>query len=191
MPFPALFSLQACYDVLRAMPEIGHGIINLEGLASSADQLYMLQRGNISGLNVVITYDLRSFYEWMTGKTYLLPAPAIQPYSLLSLAGIQAGFSGATLVPNTSILLFTASLENTSNEIDDGESLGSLIGLIDLHQPDTIQTSCLLLMEDGQPYRGKVESIAVLERSGNTIRAIAVTDNDLGGSEMMEIELRW
>jgi hypothetical protein len=205
-------SLTQLYDQLRKLPEVvGRGRLNLEGLAADHEWVFFLQRGNVSGLNVLIRYDLLSFAKYLNEPSHPLPEAQVYAYELPSLAGIRSGFSGATLLtvqdgsacwkrlsatwgelslPAT-LLLFTASLEDTADEILDGETLGSLVGFLNPDQPGQL-LSWTWITEKGQPYTGKVESIAVLpEPAADGLLAVAVTDNDLGDSEMLELKLSW
>jgi hypothetical protein len=182
-------TLTNVYNQLRQLPEvIGEGKLNIEGLAANPEQILFVQRGNISGNNVLISYPAEALYHNLTGKSDYLPVPLVQSFRLSSLSGIQSGFSGITFIPGTSKILFTASVENTTNEIDDGEILGSYIGLIDLHNYTDLQST--LIDFEGMPYLGKVESIAVqsVEATGK-IQAVAVTDSDLGGSELLFLQI--
>src|SRR6185437_3138844 len=96
-------------------------------------------------------------------------------------------------------VFFSASVENTSNAFDDGEILGSYIGWMkeeDLYNNNEIDKvykpkGIVLLEENGSPFKGKIESITILEKDVNTYIALAVTDNDSPSSEllMLEIEL--
>jgi hypothetical protein len=171
------------------MPEvIGAGKLNIEGLAANHEQIVFVQRGNISGNNVLISYPAGELYMYLTQQSDLLPIPLIQSFRLPTLSDLQSGFSGITFIPGSSRLLFTASVENTANEIDDGEILGSYIGLIDLHDPAAMRST--LIDFEGTPYLGKVESIAVqgIEATG-IIQAVAVTDSDRGGSELLFVQI--
>jgi hypothetical protein len=181
-------SLTEIYDDLRSRPEIVHtGKLNIEGMAATHQQLFLLQRGNISGLNVLISYDLPSFYDYISGKSLLLPSPAIHTYTLPILSGRQSGFSGATPIPGMNALLVTASVEDTDNEIDDGAVLGSYAGMIDL---DTHAIHYAAFTLDGQPYTGKVESIAIQQKvDANHLLALAVTDTDSGASDLLVVEI--
>jgi hypothetical protein len=181
-------SLTSIYDDLRSRPEIVHtGKLNIEGMAATYQQLFLLQRGNISGLNVLISYDLPAFYEYITGKSLLLPPPEIHTYTLPALSGRQSGFSGATSIPGMNALLVTASVEDTDNEIDDGAVLGSYAGIIDLESHSFQYTP---FTENGQPFTGKVESIAIQQKVNvHSLLAIAVTDNDSGASDLLVLEI--
>ncbi|QHT69842.1 hypothetical protein GXP67_25945 [Rhodocytophaga rosea] len=182
------FSLTSVYNDLRSRPEIVHtGKLNIEGMAATHQQLFLLQRGNISGLNVLISYDLPVFYEYITGKSLLIPSPEIYTYTLPVLSGRQSGFSGATHIPGLHALLVTASVEDTDNEIDDGAVLGSYAGIIDL---ESHSIDYAPFTENGELFTGKVESIAIQQKVNNhSLIAIAVTDNDSGASDLLIVEI--
>ena len=106
---------------------------------------------------------------------------------------MQARFSGAYIYDN--LLFFTASVENTQDAILDGEVLGSFVGWIDLKsiKPNkealTLNTA-LVLDADGNPYKGKVESLAIVSsEDNNNFRGLAITDNDNGQSELLELDI--
>lgn len=181
-------SLTDIYNDLRSRPEVVHtGKLNIEGMAASETQVFLLQRGNISGLNVLISYQRQAFCAYLMQQTKQIPAASIYTYTLPVLSGRQSGFSGATVIPGTNALLVTASVEDTDNEIDDGAVLGSYAGIIYL---DTHTLDFIPFTVDGQPYTGKVESIAVQKVvNEHTILALAVTDTDAGASDLLEIEI--
>ncbi|MDO1448902.1 hypothetical protein Q0590_21670 [Rhodocytophaga aerolata] len=180
--------LTGMYNQLRELPEVvSTGKLNIEGIAANPEHIVFIQRGNITGKNVLISYPAEGLYEYLLQKSAYLPAPVIQSFALPRLTGVQAGFSGITFIPGTSTLFFTASVENTLNEIDDGEIAGSYIGLIDLSN-HTLKSS--LVEYEGATYLGKIESIAVLGQvNSGQIDVVAVTDSDQGGSELLFLQI--
>lgn len=181
--------LTGLYNQLRQIPEVaGTGKLNIEGIAANDAYVLLVQRGNVTGNNVLISYPAEELYQYLLQKSAYLPVPIIQQYTLPTLAGLQSGFSGITFIPNTSTLFFTASVEGTTNEIDDGEITGSYVGLIDCSN-NTIKSK--LIDYEGTIYLGKIESIAVQMFDGSeTIRAVAVTDSDKGGSELLFLQIQ-
>jgi hypothetical protein len=106
--------------------------------------------------------------------------------------GIVAGFSGACLVPASNDILFTASLEDTPNVIDDGPSLGSFLGKIHYSRYPDKKPVTVRVTIDGNLYPGKIESIAIEKViSENEIEALVVTDNDEGPSELLRVRVGW
>lgn len=184
------YSLAPLYDLFRQEPTlVGNGKLNLEGLAVSDDTIFFLQRGNISGTNTIVAYPLEAFFAYLT-NTKALPDAVFYTYQLPSRQGLMAGFSGATVFDNR-FLLFTASIEDTQNEIDDGASLGSLVGLIDLRAPEQL-LDYVFVQENDRLYTGKIESIAIVEQtSPSSLIAVAVTDSDGADSELITLHISW
>ncbi|MBC7921547.1 MAG: hypothetical protein H7Z75_10730 [Ferruginibacter sp.] len=153
------------------------------------ESICFLQRGNVTGNNAVIRYDLNAFLACLRQPTIPPPEPRVDRYVLPTLGNLRAGFSGATFLPGTSALLFTASVEDTADEINDGPAMGSLVGLLDAADPGRTPV-CAFIEEDGRPYAGKVESIAVAGGwNRGALLAVAVTDSDGGESEILEIRI--
>ena len=87
--------------------------------------------------------------------------------------------------------MFTASVENTSDWIQDGEVLGSMIGFIPVSElKDGYEPDCITLHDKGEAILLKVESIVVSGELGNgEYDCILVTDSDGGESEFLEIRV--
>lgn len=185
------YSLAPLYDQLRTLQRVvGNRKLNLEGLAVSGEEIIFLQRGNVSGTNVLISYNLTHFTGWLEGGA--LPQPVISAFGLPSVEGYDAGFSGAaTILSRPGLLLFTASVEATDDEILDGAMLGSFVGAIDLDSRELSPANLAPVLENGQAYKGKVESIAVWEEKPDGCTALAVTDSDGGESELLLLEIHW
>src|SRR5690606_31605005 len=104
--------------------------------------------------------------------------------------GMEAGFSGATILQNK--LIFTASVEDTPNAIDDGEILGSYVGIIDLqHLTDQMQPPCVRVSDDSRPLHIKVEAVAVTASTDTRAELLLFTDPDGGHSELLKATLEW
>lgn len=109
---------------------------------------------------------------------------------LPEIDGVKAGFSGATSDVENKRILFSASVENTSNWVDDGAVLGSFIGVI---VPDEIQhhyTPLCTLIQENEPLLVKVESLTVITSSTESTKVAAVTDSDGSESEVIELTIK-
>jgi hypothetical protein len=180
-------SLTPVYDFLRSLPEVAEGYrLNIEAAAADENKIFLFNRGNISGNNVMLTYSQVTFMDFLVGKSQRLPLPTLRRFELPKIKGIRAGFSGATLVPGTSKMLLTASVEDTPDEIADGLTLGSFAGIYNLQQPDC-QVEWLPVMENGKVFDGKVESVAVVEMNEKAWQTVMVTDADGGDSLLAEV----
>ncbi|MEO6346856.1 MAG: hypothetical protein ABIO60_03010 [Aquaticitalea sp.] len=90
-------------------------------------------------------------------------------------------------------MAFTASLENTPNTDDDGEILGSNIGIINLENlKDGYQPQCIQIETNSQPITIKVESVEVIKVIGpKELKLVLVTDSDGGDSELIIGNFTW
>ncbi|TXK37509.1 hypothetical protein FVR03_15345 [Pontibacter qinzhouensis] len=197
-PVITQFSLDSLYHNMQQNEEIiGNGLLNIEGVAAGGGKLYLLQRALGSNRNVLITFDQQEFMDYLRGDT----GGAAPAYNLtffrLPIMGIQeAGFSGAYFFEDK--LFFTASIESTTDAVADGTILGSYIGFIPLQQLSqdaavaTVAPAGVITRPDGAMFTGKAESLVVLESSNRSrrYRILAVTDDDRGNSELLEISLR-
>ncbi len=179
------FSLEDLYKTLREN-EIGENHkLNIEAAAASNSTLYLFHRGNISGKNLVFSFPLNDFADYVLTESDCIPAYTVSSCILPSINGIASGFSGASLLDEKHIL-FSASVEDTENEIDDGMVLGSFIGILN---PETNELSCELLKEGTEPLSIKIESVCILQTLDKLHTLYAVSDSDGGASELLEIEL--
>ncbi|HEX8549144.1 MAG TPA: hypothetical protein VF691_19425 [Cytophagaceae bacterium] len=192
--------LHGLYSLLRSNNEISAvGVINLEAAACNKNHFYLFNRGSLETSNVVLEFNLEEFIVFLMENEELVPFPKLIHLHLPELRGMKAGFSGASC--DGKYLYVTASVENTSNAIDDGEVIGSFLGIYEINEttylrgdlPHSIgkQLSMNLLKDKEDVYLGKVESITILHKEEeNVYSAVAVTDDDLGGSEILMLELR-
>ncbi|WP_430233144.1 DUF6929 family protein [Nitrosomonas communis] len=178
-------SLTALYDILRADPTIlGTQKLNLEGATTTRDAVLLFQRGNISGINALMQYPLATFMNYLDGSISLAPIPQVSTFTLPKISNRYAGFSAA-LTWNDSIL-FAASLEDTDNEIDDGVTLGSFIGMLQGKEILWV----VPVESNGSIAPVKIEGIAILQVQENLLEIACVTDNDMDASEILRIEIK-
>lgn len=177
--------------VLRIEAE---GELNLEGFAMDETYTYIMQRALGSGTNVLFRFNSSNFKNFVMDNAGI-PAAAVYHFALPKLEGYMAGLSGAYALNDR--LFFTASVENTPNAVEDGEVVGSLVGMIDLNAlpyasdaANPMQVPAVQLMNpDGSVYKGKAESLVVKAGEDNRYNLIVVSDDDQGGSELLQIEL--
>ncbi|WP_337069466.1 DUF6929 family protein [Pontibacter sp. 13R65] len=192
------YALDSLYQDMQQNKEIiGDGLLNIEGVASGAGKLYLLQRALGSNRNVLITFEQQEFLDYLQeGGGGSLPTYTLSFFRLPIMGVQEAGFSGAYFYEDK--LFFTASIEGTTDAVADGVILGSYIGFIPLQQLSTDSTVAtvapagVITRQDGAIFTGKAESLVVLESSNRNrrYRILAVTDNDRGNSELLEINLR-
>jgi hypothetical protein len=179
------YSLQKFYEILREEAKLNPEELNIEAAATLNGKLYLFNRGK----NRIIVINEDRFMEFISGKSESLK---LKSYSidLPQMNEVKAGFSGAVGDNRNDRILFTASVENTDDWVQDGEILGSFIGVIDVkylqqhYAPETVQ----IKTKNGK-FDFKTESISIVETKGDTYKCAVVTDNDGRHSELLEIVL--
>ncbi len=175
------YSLTGLYQYLIKIASLKAEDLNIEAAVSSDKHLYLFNRGK----NLIFKCLLQDLLKYLETNTNV-PDFEITAHELPKLAGIEAGFSGACITPDQSKILFTASVENTQNWIDDGEVTGSFIGSIDLNN---FHLKATQLMLQNKPLLAKVESVAIKKESGNHYELLLVTDNDGEASQIITMNL--
>lgn len=182
------FSLSDFYDTICRLDTIERQALNIEGAVLSAKMLWLMNRGR----NSIITVPYLSFSQHLVGDLAARELP-LQLYTLQlpQLVGKQARFSGACAIPGTRLVLFTATVEDTDNWINDGEILGSIVGIMDQSslQSGQVLHNWPLKDQEGQIMKEKLESIEVLEKGHDSLKIVTIADNDDGSSRLFELHL--
>jgi hypothetical protein len=186
------FSFQK-YDLANLYAEfknfVGKAKLNIEALCASPTHLYFFQRGNISGKNAVFVIENYEFWKYL--RTQKVPAFDTYYFDLPEIEGIKGGFSGACWLPEVNKIIFSVSFERTSDEINDGEILGSMLGIVGMKNfgKGKIKHLASIQNADNQWVKLKIESVALKHYDSKTIEVWAVTDTDGGESEILKIQL--
>ncbi len=176
------YSMEKFYSTLRSSAKITAAELNIEGAEIVNDHLYLLNRGR----NLILRYSLSEFTDHLENGSDI-PVPEVFDFELPKINGIEAGFSGVSYAPGAEALLFTATVEDTSNWIDDGEVLGSFMGLIFLSELGNVTIpEAIAIEKDGETLKVKVESATVLPPyvQGDA-KVLLVTDSDGDVSEIL------
>lgn len=183
------FSLSAFYAALMERMGIGIADFNLEGAALMEDTLYLFNRAN----NHIITLSWEDFKTYLKNEVELSALEmSFYPVELPKIKGITAGFSGACPVPEKRALLFTATVEDTQNWIDDGDILGSFIGSVSVDKLEEGKPArtVLVIDDEGAGVLEKLESVDVVSQTPEgDYNALAVADNDDGASTLLELKI--
>jgi len=189
-------SLVKWYSFLRMNEDVTgpSGVLNFEAAASTEEHVYIFNREN----NATLRFDLPEFIEFIQGHTEGVPFPTIITSKLPAIENVRAGYSGADYFDNK--LFFTAAAEDTTNAIDDGEIMGSAVGILSFDGEEktrgkitngftgSISEFTLIPKINNLPL--KIESISVYEKENDsTYIAIAVSDDDKGGSDILMLQL--
>lgn len=180
------YDISEFYNKLRSLPILQDSELNIEATAFFNKQIYLFNRRK----NIIIKCKYKELLSYIKDEG-TFPKIEIKEYLLPDIEGVESGFSGATILKNNPKIVFTASAEDTDNAYDDGEILGSLIGMIDITNDSLGEISDYCLIPNTQ-VKLKVESVSIEEEiaSGKT-KVVMVTDDDLGNSILIEGLLLW
>jgi hypothetical protein len=180
------YDISNLYSNLKDLPVFMDSELNIEATAFYNNHLFLFNRRK----NLIIRFEYETLLAYIKGKI-AFPVPEIKQYILPQINEVESGFSGATALKDLPKIIFTASVENTDNAYDDGEILGSFIGVIDISN-NTISDSFQYCKLPNIEINFKVESVTIAEEIafGET-KIVLVTDDDLGNSTIIESLLLW
>lgn len=178
------YNITGFYDYLRQLDHLKNHELNIEGLAYDGHLLYFFNRGQ----NLIISVPYQAFLTYCKTGTPI-PVPNVKSYTLPAIGGLEAGFSGATFCKENKLLIFTASVEDTPNAYDDGDILGSFLGLIKLKNNE-ISDTFIIKKIPNQTFPLKIEGITIDKSLSTTqTKLVLVTDNDGEPSEIIRLQL--
>lgn len=144
-------------------------VLNLEGACLVGERLFLLQRGSaVAPQSLLIELSGGDFTSLLTGSR---PTTTVtkHPFNLPALDGVRLAPTDLIALDDGR-MLFTAAAEAAPNAYEDGPTVGSCIGVVDLRgnvlQLDRVETPGL-----------KLEGIAIAERGG-LLKLLAVADQD-------------
>lgn len=174
------YLLTGIYEQLQSY--LGDAPINIEAAVVYGEFLMLFNRQN----NTMVRYNLEQFLNAVIHKAKL-PTPELKKIILPKVKNATVGISGASMLPNSAMVLFTTSIEATDNPIDDGEIMGSYLGIMDLGENNNqIQSTLTPIVKDDRVLKIKVESVVVTKTFSNkNFDIVMVTDNDAGVSEIL------
>ncbi len=146
-----------------------YGAINIEGSLIEGDRLVLFHRGNSEGdSNKIFEFKKSDFIDLIMGinnenKIDLLSTQIID---VGELDGVKLTVTDIALFENRRF--FIAAAENTTNPIDDGEVMGTVLGEVSSGGKVKIY---------GTLIRQKAEGLS-LRRVGQSVEVSMVTDND-------------
>lgn len=178
------FSLKLIYSLFLDIYE-DISLINVEGVCNDDTFVYFFNRGGKNSPNLVLRMRVSHLFEYFKTKNIENFSYMLYNFELPSINNINSGFSGATFFDNK--IFFTSSVENTDNAIDDGEVLGSFIGVANYEFENNLEiVEYSKLTENNIISKLKIESITILSKENNKYKALLVEDDDLGGSQILE-----
>lgn len=180
------YDISHLYSNLRNLPLFKDSELNIEATAFHNNQIFLFNRKK----NLIIRFEYKELLTYLRGEIPF-PHPEIRQFFLPKIKGIEAGFSGATALKGEPKIIFTASVEDTYNAYDDGEVLGSFIGMIDISN-NNVAESFRYCQIPNTGANLKVESVTIeKEISSGKTRVILITDDDKGNSTLIRSVLLW
>jgi hypothetical protein len=174
------------YRQLKSLPIFSDSELNLEAVAFRKGQLYLFNRRK----NLVLQFDYDALLKYLKGDIPF-PKPGITQFELPKINDIESGFSGASALKNEAKILFTSSVENTNNAYNDGEILGSFIGVIDITADGLSKTIQYCRTPDSKE-KLKIESVAVDEEvAPGKVKVVLIADDDKGNSVLVKGVVSW
>lgn len=162
--------------------------INIEALAIGQQKVYLTQRGN-NNLNILVEINRREFFKYIFIDDVNLPELSIKSFSLPEFDNTVSGFSGACMLEDETGILFTASLEKSENAYEDGEILGSYVGIMKFMGNENPKIHTSMLKENNSIIKTKLESICIKSVNGKSYQLVAVSDMDDGTSIIYNLNL--
>jgi len=188
-----LVEATALYAALRA-PAFAGSELNLEGavLLPSGKTLRLFQRGNGAPRGALQPVDATCDIAWPDLAAYLddpttaapPPLQAITRYHLGLLDGARLTFTDATPGPNA--ILYCAAAERSPNAVDDGEVVGSALGLL---PPTGAPRYAPIVDFDGELLPLKIEGLLLDEHDPTLVFLVADADDPLLPSELLTARL--
>lgn len=177
------YDLSALYEALMDKANIQQDELNIEAATALNGKLYLFNRGE----NKVIILKEKEFIDFLKDAD-VLPKFKVYSLDLPKIDGIPAGFSGATSDEMNGKILFTASVENTSDWVQDGAVLGSFVGIFDPEKLHQHYSPHVAIIEDRSDLiKVKVESITLDDIQDKLYQCALITDSDGGESELLKI----
>ena len=162
--------LKPLYQKLKTVSELNDAQFNIEGAIYANETLVLFQRGNSEESQNGI------FIVPNNQKDNIRFIPIILP----TLDGIETTFTDAILVNDK--IYFLACAENTSSTYEDGEVLGSILGV--MHAP-TFEIMDIKLLSEHQKFEG----ITLYKNTDEAIEFLLCEDNDTELSESIIYKL--
>lgn len=162
--------LSALYGKLKTVGSFSDDQLNIEGAIYAYQTMLLFQRGNSKNSRNGI-FIIPNNQE--DGIRFV-------PISLPTLDDIETTFTDAILVNDT--IYFLACAENTVSTYEDGEVLGTILGI--MHAP-TFEIIDVQLLSEHQKFEG----ITLYKESENEIEFLLCEDNDTESLEAIIYQL--
>lgn len=171
--------------------------INIEGVANNGQKIFIFNRGN-SAKNIIFEMDLKEFFAFVSKKSDTLTSLNLYFVTLKEIEGFESTLSGVDYWKERDSLVFSSSVERDSDAINDGEVLGSFLGILPIKKlkkdtsktkPQSLASYMQLIERNGEPVLTKVEAVAIETSENDSIAGVLISDNDDGTSQMIHFDV--
>jgi hypothetical protein len=180
---PLLFSL------LKARRDFAGDELNIEGMVVVDDVLRLVNRGNGAGVAVdaMIDVPLAAFVAHVADPSSTPPpTPGVcRAFVLGAVSGVRLTLTDATRARDGRIVVLAAA-EASPNAVDDGEVVGTAVGIFN---SDEAPTMYALLDEHGEPLRDKVEGIALDPVDRDIAWVVVDKDDPHAPADVLRVDL--
>lgn len=181
-----IISLVTFYKAIRRKLGLSEKQFNIEGATFFGNKLVLLNRA----ANQLYLVNKQNFTECLLSAAFERLEIASYDFMLPKINGQEATFSGGAIIPNTTHLLFTASVEANEGWVGDGDILGSFVGIIDLNNLKQGYQICLpVFTKNNERFIGKVEAASVIRETPQSYEIAAITDDDDGTTSFLIIRM--
>jgi hypothetical protein len=174
--------------------------MNIEGAVQIGGALRLFGRGNgragesLAALDATCDIDIAALLAYARApRRHSPPTPGnVTRFDLGTVQGMRLSFTDATVMPGSphdaDRIVYLAAAEDSPDSIQDGDVVGSVVGIID-HSARQVARYTEILDEHGHPLRAKAEGIAFSRDDPG--RAYIVLDVDAADepSELCEVSI--
>jgi len=185
-------NVRSLYNQIQKRMRLPKGqLINIEASTVTDKEILIFHRGNESKQNYLIRFKKQDFINYLINK-HPVPEFTLTAFNLPIKKELEEmvspGISGAYTIDNHKILI-TYSMERTSSNYNDGEILGSYIGMLNLSNNNVISTFFSSKSNNLEIRKIKVEGVAINKLEKNIYQISVVSDNDNGISDFIKLKI--
>ena len=166
-------------------------LINIEASTTTKNKILLFHRGNESKQNYMLSFDKKEFVNYLTSNTntpdFLLTAINLPIKKELAKI-VNPGVSGAYTINDNEIMI-TYSMERTNSNYNDGEILGSYLGVLNLENNKVVSVPFNSKENKSELRKIKIEGVAIHKQEKNTYQISVVSDNDNGVSDFINLNI--
>lgn len=183
---PSIVQASSLYSALRQSLALCSDSMNLEGAAVMGDKLRLFQRGNGAsrGFPASVDLDLKELLLWLDSQGEPPRPGGVRLYNLGRQHGVAYGFSDACTIDDK-MLGFLACAEASPNPVDDGDILGSQIGILSGDSGRWTE----LVDESGKAAAIKAEGLLVDPTHTDVAWVVLDPDDPNRAAELCRVEL--